>query len=386
MKKFFCIVSIILMVLVIIMFCPSIINAADITVTNAEELANALGNATVEGDKVTLEGNTIIGDYYDNNVIIIDAGDKKLEIDLAGNTIEGKTMNEMFYLKSGTLIFSDSLGEGKVDNSNEQSYTMFVMEGGNLEINSGEFTSHNEIINCMKGNLTINGGKLKSLNSNAIFLNIHGDISVYEAIINGGTFNGKESACYVNTGKMTINKGDFVGENYGILVSAWTNVNLKIKGGNFEGTKSALNISNSDISVSLSGGKYTATSTDEQENEGAISIFSTYYSEQGETYSPYSPLNLLEEGYTFYDDDTIELKKILSYSDFSQHFYGTKSTVTVGLIENDNNTEEEIKKSEEIKEKDETPKTGSSIILFYEISIILGIAFIVFIVTKKKFH
>ena len=317
-------------------------------------------------------------------MIIIDAGDKKLEIDLAGNEFQGNTMGKMFYLKSGTLIFSDSVGGGKVNNNGDLGY-IFLMDGGNLVINSGEFTSYDDIINCMYGNITINGGKLKSLNSNAIFLNIHGDISVYEAIINGGTFNGKESACYVNTGKMTINKGDFVGENYGILVSAWTNVNLKIKGGNFEGTKSALNISNSDISVSLSGGKYTATSTDGQENEGAISIFSTYYSEQGETYSPYSPINLLEEGYTFYDDDTIELKKVLSYSDFSQHFYGTKSTVTVGLIENDNNTEEEFKSSEEIKEKDETPKTGSSIILIDKISIILGIAFIVFIVIKKKF-
>ena len=67
MKKSFCLVSIMLMVLVIIMFCPSIINAADITVTNAEELANALGNATVEGDKVTLNGTVTLGDYFDNN-------------------------------------------------------------------------------------------------------------------------------------------------------------------------------------------------------------------------------------------------------------------------------------------------------------------------------
>lgn len=363
MKKRFYLISIILMLISLVALMPNIINAADITVTNGEELANALGNATAEGNKVTLNAPVTLGEYYNDNVIIIDAGDREIEVDLAGNTIESITMREIFYLKSGTLIFNDLIGGGKVNNSNEHSYTIFVMDGGNIVINSGEFTSYGDIINCMKGNLTINGGNLKSKDSSAINLNIHGEISAYEAIINGGTF---------------------IGEIYGIAVSSWPDVNMKIKWGTFEGTKSALNISNNDTLVTLSGGTFTATSTDEKENEGAISIVSTYYSEQGETYSPYSPINLLEEGYTFYDDDTIELKKELSNSSFSQHHYGTKSTVTVGLKKNDENVEQDIKPSEEIKEKDETPKTGSSIVLINKVAIILSIAFIGLVIIKRK--
>lgn len=362
MRKTIYLFSLILMVLAVLFFIPNIVNAAEVTVTNAQELADALGgNATVEGNKVTINNDINLYDYmYYDYTIKIDAKDLKLELDLAGHEIKGLS-HRLFYIASGTLIVNDSVGNGKInlsDEHNEHS-VVFYLDGGNLVVNGGEFNSNYSPVGCFKGNITINGGTFTSLNNEAIEINIQNNFEC-ETIINGGTFKGN-IALFLNVGKVTINGGNFIGNTYAIQVSNWPNVLLNITGGNFEGTKSAMNISNRDDSITLSGGKFTATSTAEQENEGAITIFSTYYSDE-EEYSPYSPIDLLKEGYTFYNDATIELKKVNSYSGYSQHYYGTKSTVTVGLIKQniDDEKQEEVDKEDNIQTqiKDETPKTG----------------------------
>ncbi|MBQ3145490.1 MAG: LPXTG cell wall anchor domain-containing protein [Clostridia bacterium] len=380
MRKTIYLFSLILIVLSVIVFIPNTVNATEITVTNAQELADALaGNATVEGNKVTINNDINLYNYmYHDYTIKIDAKDLKLELDLASHEIRGLS-HRLFYISSGTLIVNDSVGSGKIDLSGEHNEhsTVFFLDGGNLVVNEGEFNSNYSPVGCFKGNITINGGTFTSLNNEALNINIQNDFEC-ETIINGGTFKG-DIALYLNVGNVTINGGTFIGNSYAIVVSNWPNVLLNITGGIFEGTKSAMNISNRDDGVILSGGKFTATSTDEQENEGAITIFSTYYSDEEEKYSPYSPINLLKEGYTFYDDATIELKKVNSYSYYSQHYYGTKPTVTVGLIKQnvDDEKQEETDK-EEVKPqiKDETPKTGG---INISVDIIVGILSVIFI-------
>lgn len=376
-----------LILLAVLFFIPNTVNAAEVTVTNAQELADALGgNATVDGNKVTINNDINLYDYmYYDYTIKIDAKDLKIELDLAGNEIKGVSYR-MFYIASGTLIVSDSVGNGTIDLSGEQHEhsTVFFLDGGNLVVTGGEFKSNYSPVGCFKGNITINGGAFTSLNNEALDINIQNDFKC-ETIINGGTFKGN-NALFLNVGKVTINGGIFIGNSYAIVVSNWPNVLLNITGGNFEGTKSAINISNRDDSITLSGGKFTATSTDEKENEGAISIFSTYYSDE-EEYSPYSPINLLKEGYTFYDDATIELKKVNSYSDYSQHYYGTNPTVTVGLIKqnvDDNEKQEEIDENVQPQIKDETPKTGG---INISVDIIVGVLSVIFmgvIILKRK--
>lgn len=379
--------SLILMVLSVVFFIPNTVNAAEVTATNAQELADALGgNATVDGNKVTINNDINLYDYmYYDYTIKIDAKDLKIELDLAGNEIKGVSYR-MFYIASGTLIVSDSAGNGKIDLSGERNdhSTVFFLDGGNLVVNGGEFKSNYSPVGCFKGNITINGGAFTSLNNEAIEINIQNNFEC-QTIINGGTFKGN-IALFLNVGNVTINGGNFIGNTYAIQVSNWPNVLLNITGGNFEGTKSAMNISNRDDSIILSGGKFTANSTDEKENEGAISIFSTYYSDE-EKYSPYSPINLLKEGYTFYDDATIELKKVNSYSGYSQHYYGTKSTVTVGLIKQnvDDEKQEEIDEEEvEPQIKDETPKTGGINISTDIIAGVLSVIGMGVIISKRK--
>lgn len=388
MKKTIYLFSFILMVLAVAFFIPNTVNATEVTVTNAQELAEALGeNATAEGNKVTINNDINLYDHmYNDYTIKIDAKDLKLELDLAGHEIKGLS-HRLFYIASGTLIVNDSMGNGKIDLSDEhhEHSMVFHLDGGNLVVNGGEFNSNYSPIGCFKGNITINGGAFTSLNNEAIEINIQNNFEC-ETIINGGTFKG-ENALFLNVGKVTINGGSFIGNSYAIVVSNWPEVLLNITGGNFEGTKSAMNISNRDDCVILSGGKFTATSTDEKENEGAITIFSTYYSDEEEKYSPYSPINLLKEGYTFYDDATIELKKVNSYSDYSQHYYGTKPTVTVGLIKQkvDDEKQEEIDKEEvEPQIKDETPKTGGINISVDIIAGVLSVIVMGVIISKRK--
>jgi len=375
-----------LILLAVLFFIPNTVNAAEVTVTNAQELADALGgNAIVDGNKVTINNDINLYDYmYYDYTIKIDAKDLKIELDLAGNEIKGVSYR-MFYIASGTLIVSDSVGNGTIDLSGKQHEhsTVFFLDGGNLVVNGGKFNSDYSTVTCFKGNITINGGTFTSLNNEALNINIQNNFEC-ETIINGGTFKG-DTALFLNVGKVTVTGGNFIGKDTAVIVSNWPNVLLNITGGNFEGTKSAMNISNRDDSITLSGGKFTATSTDEEENEGAISIFSTYYSDE-EEYSPYSPINLLKEGYTFYDDATIELKKVNSYSDYSQHYYGTKPTVTVGLIKQnvDDEKQEEIDKNIQPQIKDETPKTGGVSI---SVDIVVGVLSVVFmgvIILKRK--
>ena len=393
MKKIVYLLSLILTILAIVFFIPNTVNANEVTVTNAQELADALdGNAIAEGNKVTIN-NDINLHVYDNYIIKIDAKDLNLELDLAGNEIRGGS-HRLFYIVSGTLTISDSVGNGKIDLTSEHydHSTVFSIKGGNLVVNGGDFNSDYSTVTCFKGNITINGGTFTSLNNEALEINIQNYFKC-ETIINGGTFKG-EYALFLNVGKVTINGGNFIGDTIAIIVSNWPDVLLNITGGNFEGTKSAMNISNRDDSITLSGGKFTATSADEKENEGAISIFSNYYPDE-EKYSPYSPINLLKEGYTFYDDATIELKNVYSNSSYSQYFYGTKPTVTVGLIQQniDDEKKEDIDKEEkneniqnEIKDnsKDETPKTGGIDNSIYIIILVLSVIFIGFINLKRN--
>lgn len=375
-----------LILLAVLFFIPNTVNAAEVTVTNAQELADALGgNAIVDGNKVTINNDINLYDYmYYDYTIKIDAKDLKIELDLAGNEIKGVSYR-MFYIASGTLIVSDSVGNGTIDLSSEQHEhsTVFFLDGGNLVVNGGKFNSDYSTVTCFKGNITVNGGTFTSLNNEALDINIQNNFEC-ETIINGGIFKG-DTALFLNVGKVTVTGGNFIGKDTAVIVSNWPNVLLNITGGNFEGTKSAMNISNRDDSITLSGGKFTATSTDEEENEGAISIFSTYYSDE-EEYSPYSPINLLKEGYTFYDDATIELKKVNSYSGYSQHYYGTKPTVTVGLIKqniDDEKQEETDKEEVEPQIKDETPKTGG---INIPIDIVVGALSVIFmgVITLKR--
>lgn len=330
MKKLVYLISTTLILLVLILFMPKEVFAA--TVTNAGELQAQLTNSIIEENKVTLTQDITISEN-------IDVTSGEIVLDLAGNNItnQGHHYRTMFSIKGGTLTIEDSSeneegelnttapllsiitveDEGKViinagKFTNIENYAL-TNAGGSTTINGGTFLNQQDdyAISTGGGSLTINGGTFEGAEGGALFNGPDED----EVIVNGGNFYGREG-CYINAGTVIINNGTFEGTERGARVYIWPK--LFINGGTFKGGQSGVSISNKDTDIKLSGGKFIAT---DEENFGGVNIWSAYID------TTYDPLALLEDGYIYYDNDTIDVK--MNPNNMNHNYYCTQSTVEV---------------------------------------------------------
>lgn len=330
MKKTVYLISTILIFLGIILIMPK--ETFAVSATSASELQTQLPNSIIEEDKVKLTQDVTISDSIE-----ITSGE--IVLDLSGKKIisQGYYYGDMFTIKGGklTIIDSSENKEGELIATTRLSSIIKVQDEGNLIINAGKFTNiENSVLTTTGGSttinggtflneqddyaiytgggsLTINGGNFKGNQGGAIFNNSDDD----EVIINGGNFYGKEG-CYINAGTVIINKGTFEGTEGGARVYIWPK--LFINGGTFRGSESGLSISNKDTEIKLSGGKFIAT---DEENFGGINIWSA------DINTTYDPLALLEDGYIYYDNDTIDVKT--NPNNMNHNYYCTQSTVEV---------------------------------------------------------
>ncbi|MDO5557786.1 MAG: hypothetical protein Q4G05_06095 [Clostridia bacterium] len=290
----------------------------------------------------------------------------------AEKTGEISSTNTMFYVDSGSLkitngtyntlggdyMFDQFSGTIIVENGTFDAYEdIFFTEGNegatgldipNLTIENGTFNAEDRAVCAYGGNIIIKNGEFTAnytvyldsdycpltatiyggtFNSNYIALDCEGG----EILIKGGTFTTNEedySTIYVNyyysnlsegygdTQIMTIEGGKFTSDYYGIYINDMYEENIIIKDGYFEGYYSG-GYSDCTDNISLQGGTFKATATDEEDNDGAFSILKN----NEET----SILDLLGEGYIFDREETEEIE-------YDGDYYICTTAKTVNVI------------------------------------------------------
>ena len=190
-----------------------------------ETLAEAY--ASITGTEETII--KVEQDNTDNTPVTI-AEDKNIVIDLNGKTITVNNINGTFITNSGTLEMKDSVGNGKIDMSCENStISLYVVDNKNkLTITSGtyELLANVEFPNVINstGNVTINGGTINAKrNTEGWIVGIHAK---------GGTL-------YMNAG--TINSVGSV-HSFGITNNGSSEATINVAGGTINASTHGIRI------------------------------------------------------------------------------------------------------------------------------------------------
>ena len=189
--------------------------------------------------------------------------------------------------------------------------------------------------------------------------------------INDGTFN---NTTYVYNTDLTINGGNFAGEN--AVEVAGSNSKIKITDGNLNGDDIALvvNTASGDPSVQLNGGTYSCTECgDQQMTFGAITIGPFQEQKDGSGLLN----NLLGENATI-DDNTVE-EATADYDGINAFYYHTNKTVKVSTPIQPKENQESANKKNEV----DNPETSDNILLSV-IALISSLSLI--LVSAKKLN
>ena len=176
-----------------------------------------------------------------------------------GDTTVGTVFNRVFVVNGGNLTINGGNFLSTIQVSYQASLTInyanvnVVQKEGEMdELSTAIYASDDAVV-------TINDGVFSTDGMAALYLDSYFESGPESVVIQGGTFTGFYCGVDVESVKsLTINGGIFVGtEGMGLGVERCDS--LTIHGGNFTGSMMGLGISENTATVSLSGGVYTTT-------------------------------------------------------------------------------------------------------------------------------
>lgn len=260
-------------------------------------ISNNLNNKPimdVEG-KITVNNGNITGENLNGNPVF--KVNKDAELNIVSANIEGNNCNWETVELYGIL----NIESGKI--SSEKSNVICTYNGygasikmsDNVEI-IGANTAYSAVSLASGNNMTIEGGKINSQNSNAIS-------NGGKLVINGGTITGIERSVIVNSGTFIMNGGNIEFNSNtgngtaGTYINAIYNTgNIEINSGIIMSNKEAISIKSGTVNVN--GGKIEGKSETIEMYGGTLNIngghiISSVYSGYGSTalYSYSSVIN-----------------------------------------------------------------------------------------------
>ncbi|MDO4811325.1 MAG: hypothetical protein Q3985_05195 [Eubacteriales bacterium] len=181
--------------------------------------------------KLTVNGGTLIGDYY---AIVGNGSRHNTEITINGGTFKGTHTNDnqaIYHPQNGTLTINGGTFEGY--------NTAIELRGGNLTINDGSFKSQ-----ATPTEVQPNGSGTTTKGA-AIAVAQHTTKLPINVVINGGTFTG-------HTALNETNPQNNCAEDV-------EKIKMEVKGGTFNGTANA--VSSADCKNFITGGTFSSEPT-----------------------------------------------------------------------------------------------------------------------------
>ena len=206
--------------------------------------------------------------------------DQNIILDLNGWTLtyDSNSWNSATILNNGNLTIKDSVGGGKIDNTDVQGVPIHNTATGNLTIESGTITRskengikpepYGEGNSCYtiwnEGTMTIKGGRVENNGSySSNICNGYGENQGTLTIEDGEFIGGKTTVNNKPTGTLIINGGTFTNESGNVVKNENSTT---LNGGTFNGT--IKNISNN---FNVGAGIFTDESlVNEKIDDGAI--------------------------------------------------------------------------------------------------------------------
>ena len=207
---------------------------------------------------------TIVLDRDYDESITIGAG-QNIILDLNGRTLtyDSNSWNSATILNNGNLTIKDSVGGGKIDNTDVQGVPIHNTATGNLTIESGTITRskengikpepYGEGNSCYtiwnEGTMTIKGGRVENNGSySSNICNGYGENQGTLTIEDGEFVGGKTTVNNKPTGTLIINGGTFTNESGNVIKNENSTT---LNGGTFNGTITSTVGSNFNIGAGI---------------------------------------------------------------------------------------------------------------------------------------
>ncbi len=284
---------------------------------------NSSGNLTIEKGKFISNGNspniyimdgrlTIKNGNFSSKYACVSA--QAGEIIINGGIYKTNSETDSGLLPTATLEFSRNTLEKKckvVINGGEfyGKSNCIEIEGADVHITEGKYTAEQGM--CLDITNSYTRDKDEKIEGQVVIDG--GDFSSKKTCVGAGmrevsSDNGETWYKLASTIQTTINGGSFTSKDD--VAVCLTGTILRINDGTFTGLKSGLLVWEEDMNIIITGGTFTANSSDKDEVLGGIAICLL---ENGK--SNITAKNVLAEGYNFYDDKTISEKKYVDEVD-----------------------------------------------------------------------
>ncbi len=287
------------------------LNIENGTITSQNERSvihnSVTGNVTISGGEITSDGGLAIDSYGTTNI--------------NGGTITGATNTIKIQDGSTVTIKGQNAIIGGKDIDTGKYPTIWVYEGGTLNVEEGTITSQNSnaIYNAKAGNVTISGGEITSDNSAAI--DSHGTMNITGGTIKGttNTIQIHDSSTVTIKGKNTIIGGKDTNtdtDSYPTIF-VYNGGTLNFEDGKVTSEHSSAIYNSETGNVTISGGEITSNGNSTISNYGTMNIKGQNPIINSNTAGGYATIYAYEGGILNIEEGTINAQDGIAVASYS---------------------------------------------------------------------